>query len=222
MTISETPNLLIDGKLVPAAGGRTFTSMNPATEEILGDAPDASVEDVQRAIASARQAFDETTWSTDAKLRANGLRQLAAAMRDNVEELRTLTVKEVGVPIAMTTGPALEGPIELLGFYADLAEAYDGTVDLGTREAYGGLHQRTVLREPYGVVSAISAYNYPTQLNLAKLGPALAAGCTVVLKGAPDTPLITLALGQLIAEQTDIPPGVVSVLGRARWSRGWP
>ncbi|MBW3591555.1 MAG: aldehyde dehydrogenase family protein, partial [Actinobacteria bacterium] len=66
--------------------------------------------------------------------------------------------------------------------------------------------------EPYGVVSAISAYNYPTQLNLAKLGPALAAGCTVVLKGAPDTPLITLALGKLIAEHTDIPAGVVSVL----------
>jgi len=69
-----------------------------------------------------------------------------------------------------------------------------------------------VLREPYGVVAAISAYNYPTQLNLAKLAPALAAGCTVVLKGAPDTPLITLALGKLIAEHTDIPAGVVSVL----------
>jgi len=212
MTISQNQDLFIDGELVAAADGRTFTSMNPATEEIIGDAADASVQDVQRAIGAARRAFDETTWSTDAERRATGLRQLAAAMRDNLEELRSLTVKEVGVPIAMTTGPALEGPIEILDYYADLAEAYDGTIDLGPREAYGGLHQRTVLREPYGVVSAISAYNYPTQLNLAKLGPALASGCTVVLKGAPDTPLITLALGQLIAEHTDIPPGVVSVL----------
>jgi acyl-CoA reductase-like NAD-dependent aldehyde dehydrogenase len=220
MTISQDQNLLIDGKLVPAAGDRTFTSMNPTTEEIIGEAADASVEDVERAIASARQAFDETTWSTDAKLRATGLRQLAAAMRDNVEELRALTVKEVGVPISMTAGPALEGPIELLEYYANLAETYDGTIDLGPREAYGSMHQRTVLREPYGVVSAISAYNYPTQLNLAKLGPALAAGCTVVLKGAPDTPLITLALGQLIAEHTDIPPGVVSVLASSEVEPG--
>ena len=86
------------------------------------------------------------------------------------------------------------------------------STDLGCIEAYGSQHRRWIEREPYGVVAAISAYNYPTQLNLAKLGPALAAGCTVVLKGAPDTPLITLALGKLIAEHTDIPAGVVSVL----------
>ena len=204
--------LLVDGTLVPGQDGATFTSINPATEEVVGEAADATVADAERAIAAARRAFDETTWSTDATRRAESLRQLAAAMRDNLEELRELTVREVGVPIAMTSGPALEGPIEILDFYAELAEAYDGTVDLGTHEAYGGLHRRIIRREPYGVVSAISAYNYPTQLNLAKLGPALAAGCTVVLKGAPDTPLITLALGKLIAEHTDIPAGVVNVL----------
>jgi aldehyde dehydrogenase (NAD+) len=204
--------LLIDGGLVPAGGGRTFPSIDPATEAVVGESADATAADAERAIRAARRAFDETDWSTDPKRRAGCLRHLAAAMRDVLEELRELTVREVGVPISMTSGPALEGPIGLLDFYADLAESYDGTVDLGPYEAYGGLHQRTVLREPYGVVSAISAYNYPTQLNLAKLGPALAAGCTVVLKGAPDTPLITLALGRLIAERTDIPPGVVNVL----------
>ncbi len=204
--------LLIDGELVPGHDDRTFTSINPATEEVVGEAADATVADAERAIAAARRAFDETSWSTDTKRRAESLRQLASAMRDNLEELRELTVSEVGVPIAMTSGPALEGPIEILDYYADLAEAYDGTVDLGTHEAYGSLHRRRILREPYGVVSAISAYNYPTQLNLAKLGPALAAGCTVVLKGAPDTPLITLALGRLIAEHTDFPAGVVNVL----------
>lgn len=206
------PNLLIDGKLEPATGGRTFESVNPATEAVIASASDATVEDAQRAIAAARRAFDETAWSTDAAFRGRCLQQLADAMRENLEDLRTLTVAEVGVPVALTSGPALEGPIGIVEYYAELATTYDGTVDLGFIEAYGSQHRRWVEREPYGVVSAISAYNYPTQLNLAKLGPALAAGCTVVLKGAPDTPLLTLALGKLIAENTDIPAGVVNVL----------
>ena len=217
---NQENQLLIDGELVAATGDRTFTSRNPATEEVIGEAADATVADVVRAIRAARRAFDETGWSTDASFRAQCMRQLAQALRDNLEDLRTLTVSEVGVPIAMTAGPALEGPIGILDYYADLAESYDGTVDLGVAEAYGGMHHRWVEREPYGVVSAISAYNYPTQLNLAKLGPALAAGCTVVLKGAPDTPLITLALGRLIAAHTDIPGGVVSVLASSEIETG--
>ena len=217
---NQENQLLIDGELVAATGDRTFTSRNPATEEVIGEAADAAVADVVRAIRAARRAFDETGWSTDASFRAQCMRQLAQALRDNLEDLRTLTVSEVGVPIAMTAGPALEGPIGILDYYADLAESYDGTVDLGVAEAYGGMHHRWVEREPYGVVSAISAYNYPTQLNLAKLGPALAAGCTVVLKGAPDTPLITLALGRLIAEHTDIPGGVVNVLASSEIETG--
>ena len=217
---NQENQLLIDGELVAATGDRTFTSRNPATEEVIGEAADATVADVVRAIRAARRAFDETGWSTEASFRAQCMRQLAQALRENLEDLRTLTVSEVGVPIAMTAGPALEGPIGILDYYADLAESYDGTVDLGVAEAYGGMHHRWVEREPYGVVSAISAYNYPTQLNLAKLGPALAAGCTVVLKGAPDTPLITLALGRLIAEHTDIPGGVVNVLASSEIETG--
>ncbi|MDE0701703.1 MAG: aldehyde dehydrogenase family protein [Acidimicrobiaceae bacterium] len=216
---NQENQLLIDGELVGATGDRRFTSLNPATEETIGEAADATVVDVERAIRAARRAFDETDWSTNAGLRARCMRQLAQGMRDNVEDLRTLTVSEVGVPIAMTSGPALEGPIGILDYYADLAESYDRTVDLGVAEAYGGMHRRWVEREPYGVVSAISAYNYPTQLNLAKLGPALAAGCTVVLKGAPDTPLITLALGRLIAG-TDMPAGVVNVLASSEVETG--
>ena len=217
---NQENQLLIDGELVAATGDRTFTSRNPASEEVIGEAADATVADVERAIRAARRAFDETGWSTEASFRAQCMRQLAQALRENLEDLRTLTVSEVGVPIAMTAGPALEGPIGILDYYADLAESYDGTVDLGVAEAYGGMHHRWVEREPYGVVSAISAYNYPTQLNLAKLGPALAAGCTVVLKGAPDTPLITLALGRLIAEHTDIPGGVVNVLASSEIETG--
>ena len=86
------------------------------------------------------------------------------------------------------------------------------TEELGQIEFRGQQHRRWVEKEAAGVVAAIIGYNYPTQLALAKLAPALAAGCTVVLKAAPDTPLITLALGELIAEHTDIPPGVVNVL----------
>src|SRR5207302_10056568 len=91
---------------------------------------------------------------------------------------------------------------------------------LGEVESRGMRHHRWVEKEPAGVVGAIIAYNYPNQLALAKLAPALAAGCTVVLKGAPDTPLITLALGELIAEHTDIPPGVVNVLSSSEMAVG--
>ena len=99
-----------------------------------------------------------------------------------------------------------------MGWYADLLEGYDFVEDLGERDTFAGRHHRWVEKEAAGVVGAIAAYNYPIQLALAKLAPALAAGCTVVLKGAPDTPWATLALGKLIAEATDIPPGVVNVL----------
>jgi acyl-CoA reductase-like NAD-dependent aldehyde dehydrogenase len=148
------------------------------------------------------------------------LRQFVAALREHLEPMRALTVAEVGVPVSLTTGPALEGPIDVLEYYADLVERFDWTQDLGDAVARGTMHHRWIEREAYGVVSAISAYNYPNQLNLAKLAPALAAGCTVVLKGAPDTPLVTLALGRLIAEHTDIPPGVVNVLSSSEPSVG--
>ena len=208
----EATDLLIDGKLTAATGGRTFESINPATEEVVGTAADASVADAELAIAAARRAFDETSWSTDQAFRAKCLHQLVGALRAHTEELRELTIAEVGVPIGLTSGPALEGTFELTEYYANLADTYDGTIELGNIEAYGSPHRRWIEREAYGVVSAISAYNYPHQLNLAKLAPALAAGCTVVLKGAPDTPLVTLALGKLISEHTDIPAGVVNVL----------
>ena len=97
-------------------------------------------------------------------------------------------------------------------WYADLLDGYDFVEDLGERDTFAGRHHRWVEREAAGVVGAIAAYNYPIQLALAKLAPALAAGCTVVLKGAPDTPWATLALGRLVADATDIPPGVVNVL----------
>jgi aldehyde dehydrogenase (NAD+) len=117
--------------------------------------------------------------------------------------------------VSSTSGPQLDGPIEIVRWYADLLEGYDFSEDLGEREAFGTQNHRWIEKEAAGVVSAIVAYNYPVQLALAKLAPALAAGCTVVLKGAPDTPWSALALGRIIADHTDIPAGVVNVLASA-------
>jgi len=205
--------MLIDGKLV--AADRTYPSVNPATGQVLDHAPDASVGDAQAAIAAARRAFDTTGWATDAAFRARCLDQLHRVLTEHKEELRELTIADVGAPRVITYGAQLDEPIGIVRYYADLLPGYPLTQDLGLTEFHGQQHRRWVEKEPAGVVAAIIGYNYPTQLALAKLSPALAAGCTVVLKAAPDTPLITLALGELIAEHTDIPPGVVNVISSA-------
>jgi len=220
MTTWHEEQLLIDGVLVPAANGGTYENVNPATEEVLGVAADAGVDDARRAIDAARRAFDATSWSRDYAFRVQCMRQLYTALRDNVEPLRETLVAEVGAPVSSTSGPQLEAPMEIVKWYADLLDGYVWVEDLGNREAFGSLHHRWIEKEAAGVVGAIAAYNYPIQLALAKLAPALAAGCTVVLKGAPDTPWSTLALGKLIAESTEIPPGVVSVLSSSQAAVG--
>ncbi len=204
--------LLIDGELVEASSGRTYENVNPATEEVIGVAADASPEDIDRAIAAARRAFDETDWSRDHALRARCVRQLQEAFQDNLEEIRRSYIAEVGCPINMTYGPGIDGPVKSLGYYADFLEKYEWAEDLGVGEAFGMKAHRWIEREPAGVVGAISAWNFPHELNLKKAGWALASGCTVVLKGAPVTPWCALLLGRLIQENTDIPPGVINVI----------
>jgi aldehyde dehydrogenase (NAD+) len=203
--------LLIDGKLVAGASG-TFTTVNPATEEVLGVAADATVDDMSSAIGAARKAFDETDWSTNVELRVRGIRQLQQAMRDHSEELRELAIAEVGAPRMLTSMAQLDGPVEDLSFCADTAENYQWTTDLGIAAPMGIKTRRTIAREAIGVVGAITPWNFPNQINLAKLGPALAAGNTVVLKPAPDTPWSAAVLGELILEHTDIPAGVVNII----------
>ena len=182
---------------------------------MLGHAPDATVADAEAAVAAARRAFDETDWSTNIELRIRCLEQFHRALVDHRDELAALTIAEVGATPALCQGAQLDQPIEIVRYYADLLKTYPMTEDLGNIESRGMQHHRWVEKEAAGVVAAIIAYNYPNQLALAKLAPALAAGCTVVLKSAPDTPLITLALGELIANHTDIPAGVVNVLSGA-------
>ena len=205
--------MLIDGKLV--AADRTYPSVNPATGQVIDQAPDASPADAQAAIAAARRAFDTTTWATDTAFRARCLDQLHRALTEHKEELRELTIADVGAPRVITYGAQLDEPIGIVRYYADLLPGYPLTQEIGTDRVPRPAAPPLDEKEPAGVVAAIIGYNYPTQLALAKLSPALAAGCTVVLKAAPDTPLITLALGELIAEHTDIPPGVVNVLSSA-------
>jgi acyl-CoA reductase-like NAD-dependent aldehyde dehydrogenase len=208
--VAVARRMLIDGRLTE--GTRTFASVNPATGDVVGYAPDATAQDAEAAVAAARRAFDTTSWATDTALRIRCLEQLYQALRDHLEELRELTIAEVGAPRQTTHANQLEVPIEIVRYYAGLLGGYPLTEELAETEAYGQRHRRWVEKEAAGVVAAIIPYNYPNQIGLAKLAPALAAGCTVVLKGAPDTPLITLALGELIKEHTDIPNGVVNVL----------
>jgi aldehyde dehydrogenase (NAD+) len=203
--------LLIDGNLVVGGGG-TFPTLNPATEEVLGVAADATADDMGLAIGAARRAFDETDWATNVELRVRCIRQLQQAMRDHAEELRELAIAEVGAPRMLTAMAQLDGPVEDLSFCADTAESYPWITDFGITAPMGIKTHRTIAREAVGVVGAITPWNFPNQINLAKLGPALAAGNTVVLKPAPDTPWSAAVLGQLILEHTDIPAGVVNIV----------
>ncbi len=133
-------------------------------------------------------------------------------MTAHADELRAMTIAETGSPLFFTRSAALDEPVASLGWVADLAEGYEWTTDLGTARPLGMPARRWVRREPTGVVAAITPWNVPHQINLAKIGPALAAGNTVVLKPAPDTPWCATAVGRLIAEETDIPAGVVNVV----------
>jgi aldehyde dehydrogenase (NAD+) len=204
--------LLIDGQLRPARSGKVFETVNPATGDVLGAAADGSAEDLDEAIGAARRAFDTTGWSTDVALRVRGLRQLQAAFEKHAEEIRAMTVAETGSPLSLTYSAQLDTPVGSLGWVADLAEGYQWETDLGIAEPLGIPSHRWVRREATGVVGAITPWNVPHQINLAKLGPALAAGNTVVLKPAPDTPWCATVLGRLIAEETDIPAGVVNIV----------
>lgn len=204
-------DLFIDGKLVTGSGG-AFPTVNPATEAMLGTAADADLEDMRSAIDSARRAFDTSDWSTDIEMRARCIRQLRDALRENVEDVRAITMAEAGAPRMLTAGAQLEGPIADLGYFADLAETYLWQQDLGIASPMGIRTRRTVVREAMGVVGAITPWNFPHQINLAKIGPALAAGNTVVLKPAPETPWCAAILGELIARNTDFPPGVLNIV----------
>jgi aldehyde dehydrogenase (NAD+) len=211
ISAGRSSDLFIDGQLVPGGAGH-YPNINPATEEVLGTAANADLADTDRAVDAARRAFDAGDWSTDTALRVRCIRQLRDAMGDHIEELREITMAEVGAPRMLTAAAQLEGPVADLEFSAATAENYSWRTDLGVAAPMGIKTRRTLVREAVGVVAAITPWNFPHQINLAKIGPALAAGNTVVLKPAPDTPWCAAILGELIAEHTDIPPGVLNIV----------
>jgi len=214
LAVDFEPRMLIDGKLTDGDAG-TFSNINPANEQMLGEVADASKDDMQRAIHAARRAFDETDWSTNRALRQRCLLQLQAALEAERETLREELILEVGCPRLVTHGPQLDIPLaDALTYPAKLIDEFPWESELGDAqvELTGQLTTRKVWREPVGVVGAIVPWNYPFEVTINKLGQALATGNTVVLKPAPDTPYNATHLGRLIADQTDIPPGVVNVV----------
>lgn len=213
--------ILIDGELRESGSGAVFNNVNPATEEVIGAVADATEQDMDAAIAGARRAFDESGWATDVDLRVRCLEQLQAALVEEVEELRAELVAEVGAPLMLTYGPQLDSPLaEALLWPAQQVRAYVEDRPIANGNFFGVRSKRWVAKVPVGVVGAITPWNYPFEIALAKLGQALATGNTVVLKPAPDTPFNATRIGRLVAERTDIPAGVVSVVTSADHSRG--
>ncbi len=206
--------MLIGGQLVDGEAG-TFANVNPATEAVIGEVSDASVADVHRAIDAARRAFDETDWATNRSFRQQCLLQLQEALEREQEELREELILEVGCPRMVTHGPQLDAPLsDALRYPAKLIDEYPWESDLGDAmvDLTGQMTSRKVWREPVGVVAAIVPWNYPVEVMLHKVGQALATGNTVIVKPAPLTPFNATRLGRLVAEHTDIPPGVLNVV----------
>ncbi len=209
--------MLIDGKLVEAEGGATFDNLNPATEEVLGPVASGSAGDMARAVAAARHAFDTTQWATDGALRQKCLLQLQAAIEGEREDFRAELVSEVGCPLISTFGPQLDAPLrEALTWPAAQIDEFQWSRSIGLGNPFGiGDNEREVWKEAIGVVAVIVPWNFPVEIILNKLGPALAMGNTVVLKPAPDTSWNATRIGRLIAEKTDMPRGVVNIVPSA-------
>jgi aldehyde dehydrogenase (NAD+) len=214
MTQPEHSLLYIDGKFVPAKSGKTYPNIAPATGEVIGTAADGGAEDMDAAIAVARRAFDETDWSTNRVLRLKVLTQFRELLHANRDRIGELAVAEVGSPRGCLPGPQRDAPISFVDFGLETLRTYPFERELPVANTMGVPSRRLVWKEAGGVVGAITPWNVPFQINLAKCFPALAAGCTVVLKPAPETPWLATVLGE-IADKTDMPPGVFNVITSA-------
>ncbi len=206
--------LLIDGEMCEAEGEATYPDISPWDGKEIGRAADGSVSDLDRAIAAARRAFDESDWPTDHAKRIAALRRYAAVLQANRPRFANLARDEAGAPGASIFSAACDAPLGMIDGWLDVAENYDWEQDIGTSEMFGITSRRKVWKEAIGVVAAITPWNVPTQINIAKVLPALAAGCTVVLKPAPETPMLGSLLGELAVE-AGLPAGVLNVITSA-------
>jgi acyl-CoA reductase-like NAD-dependent aldehyde dehydrogenase len=205
-------NLYIDGRWTDAESTETITVVNPATEAVVGEVPQASAKDVVRAIEAARRAFDEGPWGRSTpRDRSAAMLRIAEVIDRRREEIVAINMAEAG-----STRPVAE--------YAQVQNGLTQFVDMAERVLPGFpfevgmlpldgaiLSQGVVLKEAAGVAALITPFNFPFFLNIMKLGPALAAGCTTILKPSPLTPLEAFVLGEIV-EEADLPPGVLNVV----------
>jgi acyl-CoA reductase-like NAD-dependent aldehyde dehydrogenase len=206
--VVEYGHLYIGGEWAAPAAGGVIDVISPHTEQVVARAPAAGPDDVDRAVAAARRAVDEGPWpGLDPAERIDALRRLAALYGERRREMAELVTAEMGSPITFSKLAQATLPCTMLGAFADVAAAHPWEE---VRPGYYG-GQVTVRREPVGVVAAVVPWNMPQFSIVVKLAPALLAGCAVVVKPAPETPLDALLLAEMI-DELGLPPGVVSVL----------
>ncbi|NLR73039.1 aldehyde dehydrogenase [Novosphingobium sp. ERN07] len=207
--IAEPDRLFIGGRWIDVEGTDRLRPVNPATEAALPDVAAAGPAEVERAVAAARAAFDRGPWPRMAPSeRAAAMRRLSAALQRRATTADSCWLAQVGVPVWMSRG-ASAGAAGLLDMYAAMAETYPFE-RIGPAQGIA-CDTAVVVREAVGVVAAIAPWNGPLASLLVKLAPALAAGCTVILKPAPETPLEAFVLAEA-AEEADLPPGVINLL----------
>ena len=204
--ITET-ECFIDGKWVPAASGKTFATVNPATEEEIIQVAEGDKEDVDAAAQAARDAFDQGPWrKMDARDRGRLMYLLADRMEQEIDALARLETLDNGKPFNDSRNVDLPLAIDCLRYYAGYADKIHGST-IPIR----GNHLCYTRREPIGVAGQIIPWNFPILMVAWKWGPALAAGCTIVMKPAEQTPLTCLRLAQM-AKEVGIPDGVINVV----------
>jgi aldehyde dehydrogenase (NAD+) len=205
--------LYIAGTLRDSSTGKVAENINPSTEEVLGTCTDAGSEDMDEAIGAARRAFDTTDWSTNRQFRQHCLMQLHKALQEEKEDARAELIAEAGAPVGMTYIAQLDWPLaDAVRWPAQHISEFAWERQLEVDAKMGEPYNRAVVKEPMGVVGAITPWNFPVEIIANKVGQILATGNTMVLKPAIETPWSALRWGRIIAEKTDIPAGVVNIV----------
>ncbi|HTV53833.1 MAG TPA: aldehyde dehydrogenase family protein [Terriglobia bacterium] len=210
---SKTHKMLINGKWVEAASGKTFPTYNPATGEVLSQVAEGDREDIDRAVKSARAAFEKGPWpKMTPSERGRAIWKLGDLIEKRLEEFAQLESLDNGKPVKVARGADVPLAVDLFRYMAGWATKIEGnTIPISVPNAPGAKYLAYTVREPVGVVGQIIPWNFPLLMAAWKLGPALASGCTIVLKPAEQTPLTALLLGDLIQE-AGIPDGVVNIV----------
>ncbi len=211
--LSQKHKLLINGKWEDAASGKTFETYNPATGEVLANVAEGDREDIDRAVKSARAAFETGQWSKlTASERGRLIWKLADLLEENLDEFAELEALDNGKPFNVARAADVPLAVDLFRYMAGWATKIEGnTIPISVPYAKGAKFLAYTLREPVGVIGQIIPWNFPLLMAAWKLGPALATGNTIVLKPAEQTPLSALRLGELIQE-AGIPDGVVNIV----------